>query len=243
MKPKATPDDTKCYVQWLKLKRSPDYRKASSNIVALQRLTKESEQRLAEAYVTYQRYFPAVFNSDETAGHASSDCEKVREAYVKAEETCRSCSKRLDTAKEEAAQRFGIFMWWDPEDGSITYENADCIIGPSPVAHVVELSYQDRLNRSPYIDKSGWMTLRVNAAAPLEALESLISSLLRLHRITRKGRHRPDKDCLALEIFELYQECLNFRLLAKRLKRSASTIKRQYVRGCILMNGTPPRVR
>lgn len=237
----SSADDLRCLIRWLHLKHSPEYRHVSKTIQDLAEEEQEATQRLELADSTYQGYF------DEKGRCAQNEqAKQAQQKYWKANRTCKAVTQRLELEKEKACKQFDIFMWWNPDDPAVTLDTASCVIGPvDPVQIIAPLSSAS-LRGNPSVDKEGWLTLKVNLHAPLEKTESLIGAWLRLHKSAlraqtpKKTRSRPDKHALALEVWDKYQDCPNFAELSRILHRKASTVKGQFIRGYVLMNGILP---
>jgi hypothetical protein len=210
----------------------------SSQISKMIRQEEEAAKKLESAENFYNGFHSDCSNADNLCISDSRMPE-----YVQAFDSLREASqhyselvRRREEMESLAAREFGIFMWWDPNDEKITFDNAACVIGPAPVVQIVEPPQKERNTSNPFIDKNNWLTLRIDMTAPLEGIEALVRAVVRPNRIRTAKRHRVDKDRFALEVYDLYQHTPNFNKLALKFRKNASTIRGMYVRGYALIN-------
>jgi hypothetical protein len=226
-----------CYVKWLRLKDSKEYREASQEILRLKQDLERVADRFEKAHAAYEPFLSCSVPAD------GEETRKAQHEYWQAESAYREARTTLDSKEQEACRRFGLFQWWDPDDSSITIKNAPAVVGPSSSVEVLDPPQGKRMGWHTQSDRDGWLTLKVNLKAPLDQSEEMIARLLRLHRGTLRHpntRNRPDSNTKALEVWVCYQEHPNFSAVARQLHRKVSTVKGQYIRGCLLVRGTRP---
>lgn len=242
-----------CYVKWLRLKKSKEYRDASREIRLLRTRKEEAEARRDKAYQDYVLYL-------ERSEPDSPEQQAAKQAYGGAETDTERVTCELTTLEERTCQQFGLCQWWDPDDAKITLNTAsDLFSNASPLVSVIRPALQrresaaDRLiqtsstsawldwRRHADIGQDGSLTVKINLNdGPLEQIEQELSRLLSFYRKPLKTRRRPGKDEEALETWSSYEAMKRFSTVAQQLKRRVNTVKGQYVRACLLIDGQRP---
>jgi len=252
------PYKVECYLKWLRLRNSKEYREASQEIRQLQDGVRKSDERFSSAQSAYLPYL-------EQSVPDSIEKRISQKKYWKAEESARKAQAALSSKEEETCKRFGVIQWWDPDDDRITIEDADCVVSPVLSVIVVQPTSDKRVDWNTKIDKDmrrtleregkatepprtytmadkdGWLTLKINLNAPLEESERAIKWHLRVNRGDPPNtRKRPDKDAEALEAWVLYEQKKNFQAVANHLNQPVNTVKGQVVRATFLIFGQRP---
>ncbi|MCH8041463.1 MAG: hypothetical protein IH977_14140 [Nitrospinae bacterium] len=246
-----------CYVKWLRLTESIEYREASQEIRRLQERVSKADERYSAAHVAY---VPCL----EPNVPDSTEKQIIKQKYWTAEKSARKAQEALTAKEAETCQMFGLLQWWDPDD-PVTIKDATDIFSPCLSVVVLDPAPDKRVDfyatvgkegrrtleregtwiephrMSTNADKDGWLTLKVNLNASLEASERAIRHLLRVNRVNPpQTRTRPDKVAEALEAWVCYEETKQFSAVAKQLQRPVNTVKGQYVRACDLIHGQRP---
>jgi hypothetical protein len=205
-----TPNAIKYYARWCCLRYSDDYCNDSEGIRALQ----------------------VRLDAAESAGN-QDEWSKL--------------SKQLDREEQRIANKFGLFMWWDPDDKTISIHNVGALFDLSPVPHNVQIvapsepMSPDGWNR--HVDGKGWLILRVNLRAPIQETLPIAERIMSLCRKTlaeSKQRTRADSLEQALRVYGCYSRYRKFAQVGAVLGLPVSTVKGQFVRGCVLVHGKPP---
>ena len=253
-KDKPSQDTVSCYVKWLQLKHSKEYRESSEKIRRLQEFLDTAEERFRAAHHTYVRYLgPDTLDSPEK----QAACQQ----YWTTEESAKKAQEALTAKTDETCNKFGLFQWWDPDDANITLKDARDLFALTASVEVldpikdkmVDLHAEARrsLEREgtwlepPYwktkLDKEGCLAVKIRLNDPIEEIERAFWRLVDYYRQEPpKTRRRPDKVAQALDTWVCYEEHKVFSVVAQRLGRKVSTVKGQYVRACTLIHGQQP---
>lgn len=128
---KLSPHTIGCYLKWLRLKASKEYRVASQEILRLHEQLREADNCLGAAHGVYRPYLePNVPDS--------TDKQVAQQKYWAAHEAATKAQEAVTNKEAEACKRFDLIQWWDPDDISTTIDNADCVVSPSFSVVVVE---------------------------------------------------------------------------------------------------------
>lgn len=222
-------DQVDCCVKWIRLKRDKKFLQVSKKLRDLKDHREATYERFAEAHKVYESMFDSV----------GPKIDGAQKRYWEAKEEYQKANDDLENKEQEVCRRFGLFMWWDPDDPSITIDNAQAVFGPSFLVEVFRPPLgQPRTMVKASKDRK--LILEVNLDAPLEKTEQSIGRLLRLYRSKPKTRNRPDKNAEALESWFTYENIKQFSAAAKELNHPVNTVKAQYVRACVLIYGKRP---
>lgn len=112
-----------CYVRWLKLKKSKEYREASLEIRQLQDRLREAEEHLRAAHDAYQPFLEADVPD-------SKKKRDIRKKYWTAEGAATKALKALSAKEAGTCKKFGLDQWWAPEDVSVGLQDAQHIVIP-----------------------------------------------------------------------------------------------------------------
>jgi hypothetical protein len=136
-------------------------------------------------------------------------------------------------AKEEAiCSAFGLFMWWNPKDSAVTWENAAAIFDPPlPVR-----------TDGPR-DSEGWLAFKVNLNEPLGEIVENFRRLVRLHQSFLKRpntRSRPDIRVKEVQIFSHWNKTRSLPKVAAELGIDIRTARRHFSNACLSIRGNFP---
>ena len=226
-------EHVRCYVEWLRLKMSPDYRKASDKI---RRLEAKHRNFLSMG----------LKKATHTLKENATGLTFGRPAAKRSQRLARRAATSVLKAKEEVCKRFGLTIWAHPDDPSVTFANADAIVPPRFPVYAIGPSRTVPVggrNLGTRATVDGWLTLKIDLLQPLEDTERIVAGFLRAHRrafVVPKHRLRPASVLKALEVWDCYSKNPQFSSVASQLRRKPSTVKGQYVRGHVLVCGSKP---
>lgn len=234
-----------CYLKWLHLKVSKEYREASQEILRLQNAVVEADERFRAAYAAYLPYLePRVPDSPEK--------QIGQKEYWEAEKSARQAQEALTAIEDETCRKFGIVQWWNPDDDSITIADADCLFSAPALVEVLDpgrdkmIDLHAEARRALWnpkelektwsepplwktkLDKEGCLLLKVYLNAPLEEIERAIGRLLRFYRDKPKTRNRPDTRQKGIEVFLAWKKDHDLGTVAQTLQLSLTTTRRLF---------------
>lgn len=233
---KPTAQQVDSFVKLKRLKDDANYLKASEGILQLEEQLRLAEERFVQAKRAYEPDLP------QKVPEPNPKVRRRRREYHAAEGEYLKTLEALGREQATVCQKFGLFQWWNP-NAPLTLGDASDLFDPTPPVQVIAPEPKGRMKSFTKADRDGYLTLKVDLKVPLERSEPLIAMLLRLHRTALtlpKTRRRPDKDAEALQVVECYSEEPNFSTVARRLSRSPSTVKGQFIRGHVLIYGVRP---
>jgi hypothetical protein len=220
-----SPDQARCFREWNKLKEDSGYLSSSVEM----RQLRNREREAAEEFSKADRYYKTVLKS------GGGDRELAEKVFTRAHDDYTGIQERVAAKEQAICNACGLYMWWDPKDKAVTWENAVGIFDPH---------FPVKIEKRPQGD--GWITVKINLKATLGQIEGPLRKLLRLEQSLLgrpKTRSRPDTRVKEVAVFSNWNKTRSLPKTAAQLNVTLRTARRHFRNACLMIRGNFPSIK